>query len=139
MKNCICEIYQDGKKGTGFFCKISFKNNFLPVLITNNHVLNENNIENGKIIKLTIKSEDNEVKEIEIDNSRKKYTNSDMNKDITIIEIKPSKDGIYNYLELDENDIYKNKKNIELEYKKKSIYILIYTLSNENYFWNFDI
>jgi len=124
MGNCICKIYsEDGKKGTGFFCKIPFINNFLPVLITNNHVLNEKDIDNNKTIELSI---NNEVKEIEIDDSRKKYTNSDKNIDITIIEIKPNKDGICNYLELDENDIYKNKKNIELEYKKKSIYILHY-------------
>ena len=124
MKKCICQIYlKDGNKGTGFFCKIPFDNNLLPVLITNNHVLNENDIENNKKIELSI---NNVVKEIEIDNSRKRYTNSDINIDITIIEIKPNKDGFYDYLNLDENDIYKNKRNIELEYKKKSIYILHY-------------
>ena len=124
MENCICKIYlEDGKKGTGFFCKIPFLNNLLPVLITNNHVLNEKDIENNKIIQLSI---NNEVKEIEVDNSRKKYTNPDKNIDITIIEIKPNKDGILNYLEIDENDIFKNKKNIELEYKNKSVYILHY-------------
>ena len=34
---------KDGSKGTGFFCKIPFPNNnhLLPVLITNNHVMNE--------------------------------------------------------------------------------------------------
>jgi len=68
MENCICKIYlEDGKKGTGFFCKIPFLNNLLPVLITNNHVLNEKEIENNKIIQLSI---NNEVKEIEVDNSR---------------------------------------------------------------------
>ena len=124
MENCICKIYlDDGKKGTGFFCKIPFNNDLLPVLITNNHLLNENDIDNNKTIKLSI---NNEVKEIEIDNSRKRYSNSDKNIDITIIEIKPNKDGIDKYLELDEDDIYRNKKNIELDYKKKSIYILHY-------------
>ena len=124
MEKCICKIYlEEGKKGTGFFCKIPFKNNLLPVLITNNHILNENEIKNNKIIKISI---NNKVNEIEIDSSRKIYTNSDENIDITIIEIKESKDGIYNYLEIDENDIYKDKKIIELEYKMKSIYILHY-------------
>ena len=104
MENCICKIYlDDGKKGTGFFCKIPFNNDLLPVLITNNHLLNENDIDNNKTIKLSI---NNEVKEIEIDNSRKRYSNSDKNIDITIIEIKPNKDGIDKYLELDEDDIY---------------------------------
>ena len=94
MENSICKIYlEDGEKGTGFFCKIPFYNNYLPVLITNNHVLEEKDIENNKIIQLTI---NNEVKEIEIDKSRKKYTNPDKNIDITIIETKPDKDGIKN-------------------------------------------
>ena len=124
MENCICKIYlKNGEKGTGFFCKIPFNNNILPVLITNNHILKENDIEDNNILEISI---NNEIKEIKIDNSRKKYTNSDKNIDITIIEIRPNKDGIYNYLELDEKEIYKNEKNIELEYKKKSIYILHY-------------
>ena len=122
MKNCICKIHQeDGKKGTGFFCKMPILNNKLPVLITNNHLLGENDIKNGKIIKLTI---NNDIKEIKLDNSRKKFTNEE--KDITIIEIESNKDEIYNYLEFDENDLYKNKENIELEYQNKSIYILHY-------------
>jgi len=54
MENCICKIVKDnGEKGTGFFCSIPFpdENNLLKVLITNNHILNENDIKNGKIIK----------------------------------------------------------------------------------------
>ena len=30
MENCICKIY-NGLTGTGFFCKIKFKNKLLPV------------------------------------------------------------------------------------------------------------
>ena len=126
MENSICMIYpEDNINGTGFFCKIPFLNNCLPVLITNNHILNENDIKNNKIIKLSINGK---VKEIKIDNSRKKYTNPDKNIDITIIEIKPNEDGIGidNFLELDEKNINKDKKNIEVEYKMKSIYILHY-------------
>ena len=42
LENCICQIYQkNGGKGTGFFCKILFQNKLLPVLITNNHLLKE--------------------------------------------------------------------------------------------------
>ena len=55
MENCICKIIKDnGTIGTGFFCEIPFKNNLLKVLITNNHVLNEKEIENNKIIKISI-------------------------------------------------------------------------------------
>ena len=101
MENCICKIYlKNDVKGIGFLCKILFHNNLLPVLITNNNIYNEND----KIIKLII---NNEEKEIKIDKSRKIYEDNN----IIIIEIKPNKDKIYNYLELDENEIF--KENIE--------------------------
>ena len=123
MENCICKIYLKNNDviGTGFFCKIPFNNNLLPVLITNNHILNKDDIDNDKIIKLMI---NNKIKQIEIDNSRKKYINSDKNIDITIIEIKPNKDGINNYLEI--YYINKDKESLKLDYKKKSIYIIHY-------------
>jgi len=57
MKNCICKIIKDdGTRGTGFFCTIPFpdKFNLLNVLITNNHILEENDIENNKIITLIV-------------------------------------------------------------------------------------
>jgi len=67
MKNCICKIYiKNNGIGTGFFCKITFNHNLLPVLITNNHILNEDDIDNNKIIKLMIS---NKVKKIEIKKS----------------------------------------------------------------------
>ena len=119
MENCICKIYLiKDKIGIGFLCKIPFHNNLLPVLITNNK------FENDKIIKLNI---NNEEKEIKIDKSRKIYKDNN----IIIIEIKPNKDKIYNYLELDENEIYKENK----EYK--SIYII--HLYNEEISVSYDI
>ena len=119
MENCICKInLENGKKGIGYLCKIDFHNNnknLLPVLITNNNILNEND----KILSLTI---NNELKKIIIDKSRKKYIN--IGKNIIIIEIKPNKDKIYDYLEFDEIYIYKNKE--KLEYNNKLIYIINY-------------
>ena len=43
MEKNICKIKIGNEQGTGFFCKIPFpnKDNMLPVLITNNHVINE--------------------------------------------------------------------------------------------------
>ena len=42
MKSKVCKILLDSGNGTGFFCKIKFPNNkLIPVLITNNHVINE--------------------------------------------------------------------------------------------------
>ena len=43
MNNFVCRIFNNGK-GTGFFTKIPFKSKLLPVLITNNHIINQNNI-----------------------------------------------------------------------------------------------
>ena len=74
MKNSICKISKENReKGTGFFCKIPIPGNILfPVLITNNHILNEEDIENNKIIKTTINDDKNYINII-IDKSRKKY------------------------------------------------------------------
>ena len=123
MKYCICRIYKDKIKGTGFFCKIPLGNkpNFLPVLITNNHVLNENDIAIGKAIELTINN-DKVIRKINIDDSRKKITN--INLDFTFIEIKPNIDNIKSFLNIDENvngeDLFK------IKYKNKSVYTLNY-------------
>ena len=140
MEKYICKIYLGNGKngtGTGFFCKIPFQNKVLPVLITNNHILDENDIKNGKIIKLSIydnniktnksnnEVNNEEIKIIKIDNSRKKYTNPDNKIDITIIEIK-SIDKINYFLEYDKDIINKNEEFIKLDYKNKSIYILHY-------------
>ena len=60
MKNCIFKIYKGkGSSGTGFFCKIPYKNEELKVLITCNHVIDENYIKNNEIIKLYINNEKN--------------------------------------------------------------------------------
>ena len=66
MENCICKMVKDnGEKGTGFFCTIPFpdEKNLLHVLITNNHVLNEDDIENNKIIKFIIYNKDKKKEE----------------------------------------------------------------------------
>jgi len=126
MENCICQIVKDnGEKGTGFFCSIPFpdENNLLKVLITNNHILNENDIKNGKIIKFKMHNREKkkeEEKEIRIDNSRKVLTIKKVEEgiDITIIEIK-QKDNIYAFLGIDD-------KILELDCIRKSIYILHY-------------
>ena len=88
MKNCICRIY-NSCKGTGFFTKIPFKSRTLPVLITNNHIIGENDIKNGSLIALYLYN-NKELKIFEIDENRLRYTNKAL--DITIIEIKEDKD-----------------------------------------------
>ena len=98
VKN-ICKIKIGEEQGTGFFCKIPFPdiNNMLSVFITNNHIINDKILyENNSKININIE-EENEIKEINL-NNRIKYTNKEY--DITIIEIKEN-DNIKNYLELD--------------------------------------
>ena len=99
MENCICKIYKNGGgKGTGFFCKIKYNNYNIPVMMTNNHVIDEKYIKENNNIKITL-NDDNINKTI-ILNNRKIYTNKEY--DITIIEIKYEKDKINNFMELDE-------------------------------------
>ena len=125
MEKCICKIKINNKQGTGFFCKIPFpdKNKILPVLITNNHILDENELsENNVEMQLFIKAEE-DIKRINL-NKRMKYTNEEY--DISIIEIK-EKDDIKNYIDLDDNianDI--NNVNINRDFKHKLLYILQY-------------
>ena len=120
MKNFVCKIYNGEIKGTGFFRKIPYKKDVLSVLITNNHILNENDISNGKTINISLNNE-KKLKKIYIDSNRKRYTNE--NSDVTIIEIKEEKDNLKDFLDLDEQIINESNSFI---YENKSIYILNY-------------
>jgi hypothetical protein len=99
-------------KGTyirGFFCKIPFQNNLLPVLITNNHILDKEDIKLGKITNFTLYN-NKEIRVIKINESRKRITREEL--DITIIEIKSDEDKINNFLEIEE-DVNKDKEIFE--------------------------
>ena len=129
MMKSICKITKNGK-GIGFFCKIPFPDEFqlLKVLITNNHVLGEEDIIDGSIIPISLNN-DNVYLEIEFDNSRKKYTN--IIYDVTIIEIK-TKDNIKDIVFLDiDNQIYLEDPN--KIYHQNSIYLLHYPNENIEY------
>ena len=77
MKNSVCKIYGTKLNGTGFFCLIQnikeWNPSSLKVLMTNNHILEEDDIKINKKIKM---SKYNIYKNIEIiiDNSRKTFT-----------------------------------------------------------------
>ena len=119
----ICKIYvTETNIGTGFFCRIRYpdENRRLPVLITNNHVLNEKALEINHTIKITL--EDDKIeKNILIDKSRLTFTDPDL--DVTIIQIKPE-DEIDTFLDVDENVFNKDYNKI---YKKGTpIYLLPY-------------
>ena len=117
MENCICKIYNnDGGKGTGFFCKIVYNNYNIPVMITNNHIIDEKYIKENKSINITL-NDDNITKIIILNDNRIKYTNKEY--DITIIEIN-SEDEINNFMDLDEKMFNENSNKL---YQNKSIYI----------------
>ena len=68
-----------------FLYKYHIYNQLLRLLITNYHVLNEQDIIPGDTINISLNNEQI-FKKIKIDINRKKYTNKDL--DVTIIEIK---------------------------------------------------
>ena len=150
MEKCMCKIESRTKKneiklGSGFFCKL---NNF-PIkyaLFTNNHVLEEYNIEINKTIKFDCLQKNNiEInktikgnyldyqepkyisikKEIKITEKRRVYTNVKL--DYTCIELFES-DGIKDYFEIDP-DLFKydNKEIL----KNNDIFILQYPKGND--------
>ena len=117
MKNCICKI--TGKNiGTGFFCKIPYKKEIIPVLITNYHIIDDNFIENTKQIKISINGKSYLIN---INNNGKIYSSVKNEYDLMIIKLK--EDIIKNYLELDENLFTENSEKL---YTNESIYILHY-------------
>ena len=114
-------------KGTGFFCEIEAEN--FPIkycLFTNNHVLNEKNIEINSIINFEYFTKGKYIeKKIKIDKNRKTYTNQEL--DYTCIEIYES-DGIQNFFKIDP---YLYKYN-DVDYlKDNDIFILQYSNGND--------
>ena len=73
MKNCVCKIHKENKMGTGFFTKIPYNSNILPVLITNNHILDRDDIKCGNTITISLNNQ-KEFINIKIDESRKVFT-----------------------------------------------------------------
>ena len=131
MKKCVCKIHISGGNGTGFFAKIPFKESNIKVLITNNHVLNANDILDNKLITFSI---NNDIRDIKIGKGRKKYTS--VKYDTTIIEIKETDklENLIEYLEIDyiniktikENDKQISDEHFNNLYKDESLYILNY-------------
>ena len=132
MDKSICKIINGNKCGTGFFCFINFpdRSNLLPVLITNNHILGENDISVGKTINISINN-DTIKYNLKIDESTKTYTSNAYNYDTTIIEIKDKKffkDNIF--LDIDQ-DAYNFETNQIEQYKQLSVYIIQYPSSDK--------
>ena len=116
------------------FCEIDFNFPIKYALFTNNHVLNELNIEVGNTIHFECLELQNSInnssyikKKIEITDKRKVFTNEEL--DYTCIELFES-DGILNYFKIDPKIFKYNKKNLE----DKDIFILKYPKDNDSLF-----
>ena len=122
MKFSVCKIHKIGSNGTGFFCNLPYKSKILPFLITNNHVLDNEDLKINKYIKFSI---NNEFKNIKIDEKRIVLTNKEL--DFTLIEIRKDEDNIdiNNFLDLNEN-INIEEQYLNEIYSKKSIYTIHY-------------
>ena len=123
MENCVCKIESNkGGCGSGFFCNIPYDDwNLLRVLVTNNHVLDEDDIKTGNKISFSINNSKIR-KEILIDESRIKFTSKDY--DVTFIEIK-EEDGIKidSFLDIDAEI---DEVNPDETYRQKPVYLLHY-------------
>ena len=126
MEYSVYKIVKENLTGTGFICRIPYPNELhkLPVLITCNHILEEDDIEPGKIIKLILNETEHKIK---IDEKRKVYTDKEY--DITIIEL-DKEEYVMKYLLDIDSDINKDI-NLNNIYKNETIYILHYPEGKE--------
>ena len=128
MEKCTCLINcKDGGLGTGFFCKIPFPDfyNLLPVLLTNNHIIGEEDLKLGNEIHITFQK--NKKISIYIDNTRKIHSIKKP-MDITMIEIKKVYClNIDDFFEIDERIFSENG----LKYENNTIYLLHYPKGRE--------
>ena len=122
-ENCICKIIGPKKNGTGFFSKIEYEGNLVPVLITNYHVIDDDYMEKNDRLKYYI---NNDSYVIDINKDSKLYSSSDYKYDIMIIRLKEGQAKAY--LEIDKN-IFKD--NAENNYGYEDIYILHYPDAKE--------
>ena len=135
MEKSMCKIsYEtiDGQKGkgSGFFCEIDINFPFKYALFTNNHVLDESNIEIGNIIHFEILDFKKSLyipKEIEITEKRKVFINKEL--DYTCIELF-KEDNILDYFKIDPK-LFKYDKN---KLKDNDIFILQYPKVNDSLF-----
>ena len=110
----ICKIITKTKTGTGFFCNVSEKN--IKLLITNNHIINEDflNKEDKLIYSITEETEE-KYKEINLKEDRYKLTNKEY--DFTIIGIL-KEDNINNFLEINDTSYKIEDKLFSFHYAK---------------------
>ena len=94
-EDAVCKLITGN--GTGFFCKFEVNGIPMKALFTNNHVLDENSIEENPIIKLR---HNDRTKQIKITQNRFKCTNAKL--DYTCIQIFDN-ENYNNFFEIDDN------------------------------------
>ena len=116
----------DDMFGTGFFCKIPYKNEKIPVLITCYYIVDDEFFEKNKELKIYRNFKEYNIK---IDKNNKIYSSPDDSKhyDIMIIKLN-EEDNINEYLELDEK-IFNNDS--EIFNKTKYVYMLSFSLNEK--------
>ena len=126
----LCQIISEERKATGFLCLIPY-----PVLITNNCILNEEQIKPGKDIKICFKDENDDIfyKKIKIDETRTTYTVGKVNDEeinTTIIELRPDDDNLngQEFIEIDDNLMVDD---INVKYETKYVYLIHYKENEE--------
>ena len=127
MQYNICKIYKPDINGTGFLCNLPYNSVKIPFLVTNNHIINEKDIENNKTITISFNIEGNEkIKKISLDKTRIILTNKNKDFDFTIIEIKNEDNiNIENIYEIEEN-INIDEECLRNKYTDESVYTLHY-------------
>ena len=125
MKKSVCKIFGQNI-GNGFFYRLEIKNNKIPVLITNFHVIDDEFVESNQKIKIFIKN-DSKYKIICLNKEKRLYSSAKY--DIMIIKLEKG-DGVNNveYLELDDS---LSNNDLKKTYENCSIYILNYMIGNE--------
>lgn len=120
IQQSICKIYRKVNNsktisGTGFFCSVPTKN--IKLFITNNHVLDQDFLDNEKKLVYFIYDDQKEIKrEINLEISRYKFTDVDL--DYTVIEIL-KRDNILYFLKVDKlinSEDYKDQQVFSYEF-----------------------
>lgn len=121
-ENSMVKIFSKEKNGSGFICKIKDKElNFSYALFTNNHVLGEEELQEGEKISFEYK---NKYRYIKLNGDRRIFTDTEL--DYTCIEIKQN-DNFEDFFLIDQDILSGNYS----QYKNEDLIILQFPHGNE--------